>query len=120
MGGNSLSREKNFEGVKAAYNALEDKQAQDIVVLKIGELTTIADYFIIASAKNPNQLRAMADSVEEAMHKEGFSRLGAEGSGGTSWILLDYNDIVIHLFDKENRSFYDLERIWADAERIEL
>ncbi|MCC8015267.1 MAG: ribosome silencing factor [Eubacterium sp.] len=115
-----MSKEKIFEGVKAAAAALDDKLAKDIVVLNIGELTPIADYFIIASAKNPNQMKAMADSVEEAMYKAGIAKIGTEGSGNKNWILLDFNDIVVHIFDEESRDFYNLERIWADAERVEL
>ncbi len=115
-----MDKEKIFEGVKKAAEALEDKLALDVVVLKISELTTIADYFIIAGANNPNQLKAMADSVEEAMAKLGINKIGTEGVGNKNWILLDYNSIVIHLFDKESRDFYNLERIWGDAERVEL
>ncbi len=115
-----MSKEKILQGVKAAVEALDDKKANDIVVLNIGKITTIADYFIIANAKNPNQLQAMADSVQEAMYKIGISKTGGEGIGNKSWVLLDYNDIVVHLFDEESREFYDLERIWADAERVEL
>ncbi len=115
-----MSKEKILEGVKAAVAALEDKKALNIVVLKIKELTPIADYFIIASANNPNQLKAMTDSVEEAVYKVGIHKIGTEGVGNKNWILLDFNDIVVHLFDKESRDFYDLERIWADAERVEV
>ncbi|MCD7778288.1 MAG: ribosome silencing factor [Clostridiales bacterium] len=115
-----MSKEKILEGVKAAVAALNDKQAIDVVVLKIRDLSPIADYFIIASAKNPNQLKAMTDSVEEAVYKAGIHKIGTEGVGNKNWILLDFNDIVVHLFDKESREFYDLERIWADAERVEV
>ncbi|MCC8098219.1 MAG: ribosome silencing factor [Eubacterium sp.] len=115
-----MSKEKILEGVKAAVAALNDKQTIDVVVLKIRDLSPIADYFIIASAKNPNQLKAMTDSVEEAIYKVGIHKIGTEGVGNKNWILLDFNDIVVHLFDKESREFYDLERIWADAERVEV
>ncbi len=115
-----MSREKILQGVKAAVEALEDKKAENVVVLYIGKITTIADYFVIANAKNPNQLQAMADAVQEAMFKAGINRTGGEGIGNKNWVLLDYNDIVVHLFDEKSREFYDLERIWADAEKTEL
>lgn len=115
-----MNKDKILEGVKAGVAALEDKKAIDVTVLDIRGLTTIADYFIIASAKNTNQLKAMADNVEEAMYKAGIAKKNTEGANSKSWILQDFGDIVVHLFDEESREFYDLERIWADAKKTEL
>ena len=87
----------------------------DIKVLNIGEITVLADYFIIAGGTNRNQVQAMADNVEECLGRAGFQPKQIEGYQEANWILLDYGDVVVHLFDKENRRFYDLERIWMDG-----
>ncbi len=114
-----MSNEINlFDGVKAAYNALEDKLAIDITVLDIHEVSVIADYFVIASGGNQNQLKAMADAVEEALYKAGFKLSHSEGFRSKTWILLDFGDIIVHLFGKEEREFYNIERIWGDARFI--
>lgn len=111
---------KSFDGVKVAYKALDDKMGIDIVVLDISEISVIADYFVIASASNPNQIKALADEVEEKLYKEAGYRLHhAEGFQTKSWILLDFGDIVVHLFNKEDREFYNIERIWGDAKFVD-
>ena len=101
-----------------AYRALEEKKADDIKVLDIENVSTLADYFIIASGKNHNQVQAMADAVDEALGKAGYLPKQTEGYRNANWILQDYGDIVIHIFDTENRLFYDLERIWRDGKEI--
>ena len=103
------------EMVKLAVTALEDKKAVDIRVLDIKKISTIADYFIIASGSNRNQVQAMADSVSEILGRAGVEPKQMEGYQTANWILLDYRDVVIHIFDEENRLFYDLERIWRDG-----
>ena len=80
----------------------------------------IADYFIIASGTNHNQVQAMADSVDEALHKAGHPAKQTEGYQSANWILLDYGDIIVHVFDTENRLFYDLERIWRDGKVLDI
>lgn len=107
-----------FNGVKAAYKGLDDKLAVDIRVLDIREISPIADYFVIASGNNSNQIKAMADSVEEELYKAGFHLNHSEGMQSGSWILLDFGDIIVHLFNKEDRDFYSLERIWGDAREV--
>ena len=102
-----------------AVDALEDKKANDISIIDIEKISTLADYFIIASGTNRNQVQAMCDEVEEKLGKAGFEPKHIEGYNSANWILLDYGDIVIHLFDEENRLFYDLERIWRDGIKIE-
>ena len=109
-----------FEIVKKAVGALEDKKAEDITVLDISEVSSIADYFIIANGSNANQLAAMKDAVDEAFYKSGMNAKQVEGNNNSTWILIDYNDVIVHLFDKEDRLFYDLERIWKDGKIIEL
>ena len=106
--------------VKKAVAALEDKKAEDIKVIDIKGVSSIADYFIIANGSNQNQLAAMQDAVDEAMYKSGLHARQVEGNQNSTWILIDYNDIIVHLFSKEDRLFYDLERIWKDGTVIEL
>ena len=118
------SRErKNMESkemVRLACEAMEDKKAQDIKIIDIEKVSTLADYFIIASGANRNQVQAMADQVEETLGKAGFEPKSVEGYRNANWILLDYGDVVLHIFDEENRLFYDLERIWRDGTQVEL
>ena len=95
---------------------LEEKKAADILALDISEISTLADYFILASAENVRQLDALEDAVEEGIGLE----LNKEGEGDSGWILMDYKDIVVHLFTKEQREFYDLEKIWSDAKKLEI
>lgn len=106
--------------VKKAVLALEDKKAEDIRVIDITEVSSIADYFIIANGSNQNQLQAMLDAVDEALYKEGKKAKQVEGNQQSTWILMDYEDIIVHLFSKEDRLFYDLERIWRDGKEINI
>ena len=106
------------ELVKVAYRALDEKKASDISVIDISGLSVLADYFMVASADNLRQTAALADNVEEKLEKAGFHCRQIEGRAGAGWILMDYNDVIIHIFDKENRLFYDIERIWSDGKKI--
>ena len=108
------------EMMSAAVFALQDKKAEDIRVIDISGISVIADYFVMASASNKNQLAAMQDAVDEAMYKEGVHAKSVEGNRNSTWILLDYEDVVVHLFSKEDRLFYDLERIWQDGTEIDV
>ena len=103
-----------------AVKALEDKKAEDIRVIDIGGISVIADYFVMASATNKNQLSAMQDAVDEAFYRQGIHAKSIEGNRSSTWILLDYEDIVVHLFSQEDRLFYDLERIWQDGTEIDI
>ena len=107
-----------LEAAKLAQEALEDKKGEDIKVLDLISISKIADYFIIASGNNVNQLRAMADSVEEKLFKEGYKLHHSEGYSGGAWILLDFGNIIVHLFNKEERNFYSLDRVWSDAKEV--
>lgn len=111
---------ENLELVKKVVEALEDKKAEDISVIDIKEISTIADYFIIANGSNTNQLTAMQDAVDEAMYKNGVHQKQVEGNNNSTWILMDYQDIIVHLFSSEDRLFYDLERIWRDGKVIDI
>lgn len=105
---------------KIAIMALEDKKANDIHVIEISEVSTIADYFIIANGTNRNQVQALIDSVEEALEKVNCRVKQIEGYDSANWILMDYGDIIIHVFDQENRLLYDLEKMWRDGTQVEL
>ena len=108
------------ELAKKIFDALEDKKGEDIKIINISEVTVLADYFIIASGTNRNQVQAMADNVEEVLAKEGAEPKQIEGYQSGNWILLDDQDVIVHIFDQENRLFYDLERIWRDGKNISL
>ena len=108
------------EILKRIVNIIEDKKGGQTVVLDISEISSLADYFVISSANNINQLQAISDDLQELLEKEGLKINKVEGAKNSSWVLLDFTDIVIHLFTKEDRIFYNLERIWADAKQVEL
>ncbi len=108
-----------IEMVKTAYAALSDKKGEDIRIIDIRKVSVMADYFIIASGTNTNQVQAMVDNVEEELGKQGFVCRQVEGYQSANWILMDYGDIIVHVFDRDNRLFYDLERIWRDGKTIE-
>ena len=96
----------------------EEKRARDIVVLDIGKLFFLTDYFIIATGENRLQLRAIADDIEHQLAEAGAHRLGRSGYQDGRWILMDYADVIVHLFLPEARSYYDLELLWGDAPRV--
>ena len=102
-----------------AVEALEEKKGEDIKVIDITEVSILADYFIIASGMNKNQVQALVDNVEETLGRAGYVCRQVEGYQTANWILLDYGDVIVHIFDSENRLFYDLERIWRDGKLVE-
>ena len=104
---------------KLAIAGLDEKKAQDIKIIDISEVSVMADYFIIASGTNRNQVQAMADNVEEKLHKEGVNPRQIEGYQTANWILMDFNDIIVHIFNEEDRLFYNLEKIWMDGKIID-
>ena len=103
-----------------AVKALEDKLATDISVIEIDKISPLGDYFVIATGRNYNQTDAMVDAVEEAGTKAGFEPDHVEGHKNGNWTLLDYKGVVIHIFDEEARSFYDLDRIWKDGTPVDI
>lgn len=103
---------------RLAYNALDEKKAEDIKVIEIGDISVIADYFIIANGTNAPQVQALVDSVQDELSKNGYEPKRIEGVRSANWILMDYGDVVVHVFSKEDRLFYDLERIWRDGKTI--
>lgn len=121
---NSIIKEETMvlknskEIARIAIEALEEKKAKDIKILDISDVSVLADYFIIASGTNRNQVQAMVDEAEERLGRAGFQPKQVEGYQTANWILMDYQDIIIHIFDEENRLFYDLERIWRDGSLV--
>lgn len=101
-----------------AARILTDKKAEDVAVLDLSALTVIADYFVIASGNSDRQVQALYEELEEKMEKAGHTPLYKEGHRGSRWIVLDFNGVIVHLFYRETREFYSLERLWSDAERI--
>lgn len=108
------------EIVKKIYNIIDEKKGEDIKVIDISEVSTVADYFIIASGNNINQVQAISDEIDEVLGREGITPKAIEGHRNATWVLLDYRDIVVHIFLKEDRSFYDLERIWRDGKEVDI
>ena len=106
--------------IKAVYNALDDKKGIDIKVLDISEISVMADYFIIASGSNKSQVQALADNVEEEMLKLNIHSRQVEGYPSGNWILMDYGNFIVHVFNQDDRLFYDLERIWKDGKLVEV
>jgi len=104
--------------IRAARTAAENR-GQDVVVLDVRELTAILDYFVIATGTSRRQLHAMSDEIARALREQlGSRRLGIEGYDGSRWILLDFGEVVVHLFDEETRAYYDLENLWCDAKQV--
>ena len=107
------------EMAKIAFEALEDKKGENVCAIDISSVSVLADYFVIANGNSDSQVRALVDNVEEKMHKAGYELKEQEGNNSGTWVLLDYGDLIIHIFDRENRQFYNLERIWSDGKRID-
>jgi len=110
----------SLEMVKAAVRLLDSKKAQDIVVLDIRGLTSLGDFFVIASGNNTTLVKALADALEDKLSRDGIEPRRIEGAASAAWILMDYSDVVVHIFYNETRDFYCLERLWADAPRLDV
>lgn len=109
----------SVEMTKLAISALEDKKGEDLCLIDISEVSVLADYFLIASGNNKNQVQALIDNVQEKLGRAGFTAKNVEGYQAGNWILMDYGDLIVHVFDRQNRLFYDLERIWRDGKRLD-
>lgn len=106
--------------LKTIISALEDKKAEDIQLIDISEVSTVADYFVITNGTNMSQIQALSDNVQEKLAMNGIHPRSVEGYNTANWILMDYNDLLVHIFDKESRGFYDLERMWRDGKVIDI
>ena len=109
-----------LEMVKIACHGLSEKKATDIKVIDITNVSLVADYFVIASASNQNQMAALVRSVDEELTKAGYQLKSQEGNNYSSWILLDYTDIIVHVFTEEDREFYNLEKLWQDGTEVDV
>jgi ribosome-associated protein len=103
----------------AAVHAAEDKQARDIRVLDLREITSFADYFVICTGANTRQIQTIADEIEQRLKKLGERPISIEGYDVAEWVLMDYGDYLIHIFSEKTRQYYDLERLWRDAKIVE-
>lgn len=108
------------EKVKEIYKAIEDKLGIDIRIIDISGISVLADYLIISGGKNKSQVQAIVDSVSENLDKVKVHARHVEGYSSANWILMDYNDIIVHIFNQEDRLFYDLERLWQDGKTIAI
>ena len=117
---NMKGKDNLEQQVSSIISIIEDKKGQDIKIIDIHNVSVIADYFVIASGTNSNQVQAIVDNVEEQLGRAGFEAKQIEGNRNSSWILMDYGDVIVHVFDEENRLFYDLERIWRDGKVLEM
>ena len=108
------------EIVKIIADALDDKKAINIKVIDISKISILADYFVIAGGNNDNQVKALADNVEEEMLKKQIEPKQIEGYDNANWVLMDYRDVIVHIFNEDERLFFDLERVWSDATEVNV
>ena len=108
------------ETLKYILKAIDSKHGKEIEVLDINGISPLGDYFVIATGGSSSQVKAMSDEIEDIMTKNGLEPKKIEGKETCQWVLMDYRDIIIHLFSKESREFYSLDKVWQDAPRLEL
>lgn len=111
--------ESTSKAIEIAKLAL-DKKGQDVVVLELRELVTFTDYFVICSAESTAQVKTIVEHIEEVLSKRDIKPLGVEGLSYSHWVLMDYGDVVVHVFEEQTRRYYELEKLWLDAPRIPL
>lgn len=114
------TKEKSLEIAKLAYSAIDEKQGEDIRILDISKVSVLADYFIIAHGNNKNHVKSLIDETDRVLSKAGHEPKNIEGNANGSWSLMDYGDVIVHIFGKEDRYFYALERIWADGKEVKF
>ncbi|MCR4787934.1 MAG: ribosome silencing factor [Lachnospiraceae bacterium] len=112
--------EKLKETVLSLAKKLDEKKGNDIKILDISEVSVMADYFVITSGNNKNHIQMLSDETDALLSKAGLKLRQIEGYDNAGWILLDFGDVIVHIFDKENRLFYDLERIWKDGKVLNI
>ncbi|WP_297134444.1 ribosome silencing factor [Terrisporobacter sp.] len=105
---------------KIVYDAIDDKLGQDISIINIGKVSSLCDYFVIATAGSSRQVKAIADNVQDALTEQGVEPRAKEGYDTQTWILLDYGDVIVHIFNEETRGFYNLEKLWKDAPYVDV
>ena len=105
---------------KIVYDAIDDKLGQDISIINIGKVSSLCDYFVIATAGSTRQVKAIADNVQDELTKYGIEPRSKEGYESQTWIFLDYGDVMVDVFDEQNRGFYNLEKLWKDAPYVDV
>jgi ribosome-associated protein len=111
---------KSVDIVRIAVKLLDDKKARDIAVMNVGELTSLGNYFVICSGGSTTQVKALADELEVKLSDAGLKPRRVESDKGAQWVLLDYGDVICHIFYHETRDFYCLERLWGDAPKVDI
>ena len=106
--------------VRIAAEAAAEKKATDVMALDVGQTIVVTDFFLIATGSNDRQVHAIADAIEDALREAGVKPIGSEGRAELKWVLLDYGDFVVHVFQASEREFYRLEKLWSDAPRLDL
>lgn len=109
-----------MDSLNLIVNILDKKQAEDIRVIEIKDISTISDYFVIANSKNLQHLNALVEDIDYEMGKNGYTQKKIEGNYTSGWVLIDFGEVILHIFDKENRLFYNLERMWKDGKEIDI
>jgi len=109
---------ESLQLAKAAVDIASDKKASDVLLLDIREISTIADYFVICNGNNPRQIQAIADALYEELKKQGAQLLYREGIADSGWLLLDFGDVMVHIFGPKEREYYRLERLWNEAKTV--
>ena len=109
-----------FEAVRTAAAAADDKKAKDLLILRVAEITSFTDYFLICSGSSVRQVQAIADAVTEQLKAVGQRPMHTEGYATGEWVQIDYGTFVVHVFTEDSRRFYDLERLWRDAEKVQV
>ncbi|MBQ9997961.1 MAG: ribosome silencing factor [Clostridia bacterium] len=99
---------------------LSDKKGEDVKIMEIKDLSTLGDYFVIATGTSNTHIKALRDHVDEKLKEDGVMPMHNEGGNGSTWLLIDYGDVIVHIFDREAAEFYDLERLWLDAPEIDF
>ena len=110
----------SLETAKAIAKVLDDKKGLDVKVIRIGELSILADYMVIATGNSSTHVKSLADYVEYEMDQQGISVSHIEGHRSDTWILLDYVDVIVHVFNEDSRKYYDLDRLWEDGEVVDI
>ncbi len=111
---------ESIEKARSAVRAALDKKAKDVLVLELKDLSIMADYFVICSGESTTHVRSIVDNIEEKLRQESIRPAGVEGYNLSRWVLMDYSDVIVHVFEEETRAFYELEKLWLDAPVIEM
>ena len=116
----TVTKEQAHELAEKIAAVIDEKKGRDIVIIDISEKSVLADYFVIASGRSTTAVRSLCDNVEEKLSKEGIEPVRRDGMNETKWIVMDYGSVIVHIFHNDEREFYSLEKLWAEAPRTKL